>query len=111
MGCEVPAVEQDFSAIGSQQAYHRLHQDGFSRTALPDNQVADARFQFQIDIEEDLAVAEKLIEMPDFYHFAVFYISSWVNTKLDRIIAMLLLTTALVLALPTSMAPPCTLYP
>ena len=68
MGCEVPAVEQDFSAIGSQQAYHQLHQDGFSRTALPDNQVADARFQFQIDIEEDLAVAEKLIEMPDFYH-------------------------------------------
>ena len=75
---------------------------------MSDNQVAEARFKLEVDVVQDFAPAQFLGKMSDFYHGAFFYIRSCVITKFERIMAMLLFTTALVLALPTSKAPPFT---
>ena len=47
---EVTSVVEDFSFFGGKQAHQTFHEDGFSRTALSDNQVRLSVFERKADV-------------------------------------------------------------
>lgn len=103
--------------FGFEKPHKVFHKHGFTRTALTDNQIHLTVVKLGADVVQHLtgAIVEKFIEMFYFNHNFVASCALWVyiNKSLVRITSltrmmMLLITTASVLALPTSTEPPFT---
>ena len=96
-------VVYDIAFRGFKQPHDTFHQNGFSRAALTDNQIRFSVFEGGIDVVEYVLVGERLIEVFQLYHDNI-----CVRKRSENRIRMLLVTTASVLALPTSVEPPST---
>ncbi len=101
---QIASVEEYLPFFGSQQAYERFHQHGLARAALPYDKIGLAGIKGRIHAVKHGAAVERFCEGFYFNHCS----SSLVRITSKSRMKILLLTTPLVLALPTSSAPPFT---
>ena len=86
-------------------SHSTLHQDRLTGTALTNDKVSFSGFENSVDVVEHLnSVVKRLRNIFNFNHVS----NNLVSMKFEPRIIMLLLTTAFVLFLPTSRAPPFT---
>ena len=101
---QVAPVVENLAAVGADEPHERFHQHRLARPALADDEVGLAGEKCGVDVVEYGLAVEAL---DDLFHFNHCIISLVRITSSSRM-RMLLETTALVLALPTSRAPPRT---
>ena len=99
----MPARQQYLSAVRNMQAQHRFHQHRLTRARLTDDHVHFAVTEVCADIFQHRHALKALDYILNLYHqFSI----KLVNTTSSNRITILEFTTAFVLALPTSSAPP-----
>ena len=103
---QVASVVEDLTAVNGVQTYQTFHQNGLAGTGLTDDHVHFSVPHYGTHVVQNHVPVKTL-----YYIFYFNHSSNLLKTRSRKRIIMLLLTTAFVLARPTSSAPPRTLKP
>src|SRR6185312_8599169 len=101
---KVASVVKHFTGIYFCKAHHAFKQYCFARATLANNKVCFTLLKLAGKIFGYMSFAKVLVYMLQFYHAPTS--NNLASTKSNTRISMLQYTTALVLDLPTSSAPP-----
>ncbi len=101
---EVAAVVEYLTLLGAYESHERLEHHGLARAALTYDKIGLSGEERSGDVIEDSLAVKRFCEILYFDHCS----RSLVSTTSSRSMRMEEATTALVLALPTSSAPPFT---